>query len=74
MIDYREDRYRLTIPLAEAVPFALGISDLSYAEPSDELRQLVGLLALDLLEYSEQWRKAAALRDCMHSKWPHLLD
>ena len=74
MIDYREDRYRLTLPLAEAVQFALGISDLTYAEPSDELRQLVGLLALDLLEYSEQWREAAALRNCMHSKWPQLLE
>ena len=74
MIDFTEDRYRLTIPLSDAIRFALGISDLSYAEPSDELRQLVGLLALDLLEYSEQWRTAGALRICMQRKWPRLFE
>jgi hypothetical protein len=74
MIDFTEDRYRLTIPLSDAIRFALGISDLNYAEPSDELRQLVGLLALDLLEYSEQWRTAGALRKCMQAKWPSLFE
>ena len=72
MIDFKEDRYRLTIPLPDAIGFVLGLSDLSYPEPSDELRQLVGLLAIDLLEYSEQWRTATALRNCMESKWPDL--
>jgi hypothetical protein len=72
MIDFTEDRYRLTIPLADAIRFVLGVSDLSYEEPSDELRQLVGLLALDRLEYSEQWRIAGMLRYCMQAKWPDL--
>jgi hypothetical protein len=72
MIDFKEDRYRLTIPLPDAIRFVLGISDLSYSEPSDELRQLVGLLALDLLEYSEQWRTAGILRNSMQAKWPDL--
>ena len=74
MIDFTEDRYRLTIPLSDAIRFALGISDLSYADPSEELRQLVGLLALDLLEYSEQWRAAGVLRNCMQEIWPHLFE
>ncbi|HVF70488.1 MAG TPA: hypothetical protein VM940_02670 [Chthoniobacterales bacterium] len=74
MIDFKEDRYRLTIPLGDAVYFALGLSDLSYPEPSDELRQLVGLLALDLLEYTEQWRTAGILRNCMQAKWPGLFE
>jgi hypothetical protein len=72
MIDFKEDRYRLTIPLPDAIGFALGVSDLSYAEPTDELRQLVGLLAIDLLEYSEQWRTAGRLRNAMQEKWPDL--
>jgi hypothetical protein len=74
MIDFKEDRYRLTIPLPDAIQFALGVSDLSYAEPTEELRQLVGLLALDLLEYSEQWRAAGGLRKCMQAKWPDLFE
>jgi hypothetical protein len=74
MIDIQEDRYRLTIPLPDAIRFVLGLSDLSYAEPTDELRQLVGLLAIDLLEYSEQWRLAGLLRNCMEAKWPDLFE
>jgi hypothetical protein len=74
MIDFKEDRYRLTIPLSDAIRFALGNSNLSYAEPSDELRQLVGLLAIDLLEYSEQSRIAGMLRNSMQAKWPHLFE
>jgi hypothetical protein len=72
MLDFNQDRYRLTIPVPDAIQFVLGLSDLGYAEPSIELRQLVGLLALDLLEYSEQWRTAGALRKCMQASWPDL--
>jgi hypothetical protein len=74
MIDFKEDRYRLTIPLSDAIRFVLGVSDLNYADPSDELRQLVGLLAIDLLEYSEQWRTAGVLRNCMQAQWPSLFE
>ena len=74
MIDFKEDRYRLTIPLPDAIRFVLGLSDLSYAEPTDELRQLVGLLAIDLLEYSEQWRTAGVLRNRMQARWPDLFE
>ena len=39
-----EERYRLTIPVEEALEFALGSSDLDYAAPSDELRRVMGAL------------------------------
>lgn len=65
-----EDRYRLTIPPEEALEFALGSSDLDYVAPSDELRRVMGALAVDSLEYSEQWRAAAAARSRLQEKWP----
>ncbi len=74
MIESSDERVRLTIPLAEAVRFAIGASDLHYREPNDELRQLVGLLALDMLEYSEQWRMAGLLRASMEATWPDLFE
>ena len=45
----------LAVPIEEAVLFALGLTDLDLDEPSDHARQLIGLIALDHLEYSEQW-------------------
>ena len=74
MIESRDERFRLTIPLADAVRFAIGASDLHYEDPSEELRQLVGLLALDMLEYSEQWRMAGLLRGSMQASWPDLFE
>ncbi len=74
MITFEEDRFRLNIPVSEAILFTIGESDLSYTEPSDELRQLVGLLALDMLEYSEEWRTAALLRAAMRATWPDLFE
>ena len=74
MIESSDDRYRLTIPMSDAIRFAIGLSDLNYAQPADELRQLVGLLAVDMLEYSEQWRAAGLLRECMRDKWPDLFE
>jgi hypothetical protein len=64
------DRFRLAIPVDEALAFALGSSDLNYAEPSDELRRVMGALALDSLEYSEQWRAASIARTRLSEKWP----
>jgi hypothetical protein len=73
MIESDGERFRLTIPIGDAIQFAVGNSNLIYADPSDELRQLVGLLALDALEYTEQWRAAGLLRAIVDDKWPHLL-
>jgi hypothetical protein len=73
MIEPDGERFRLTIPIGDAIQFAVGGSNLTYVNPSDELRQLVGLLALDSLEYTEQWRAAGVLRAIVDAKWPHLL-
>ena len=73
MIEANNERFRLTIPLSEAIPFAMGASDLSYPNATDELRQLVGLLVIDTLEYSEEWRSAAIVRTCLQDRWPGFL-
>jgi hypothetical protein len=67
-----EERFRLTVPIAEAVSFAMGLGDLDGNEPSDHARQLIGLLAIDQLEYSEEWRAAAIVRSGLREKWPEL--
>ena len=48
----------------------MGWSDLGYAEPNDASRRVMGALALDTLEYSEQWREAAVARACLMKRWP----
>jgi hypothetical protein len=69
MIDSAVDRFVLAISLPDAVRFAMGWTDLAYDEPDEGLRQVIGLLALDELEYSEEWRSAALLRACLREKW-----
>ena len=66
------DRYSLAIPIQDAVAFAMGWSDLDYAEPQDALRQIIGTLAVDALQYNEEWRMAAMLRACLAEKWTDL--
>jgi hypothetical protein len=66
----KEERFRLTIPLADAFAFAMGWSDLGYGRANDEARRIVGLLVVDALEYSEQWRESARVRECLIKKWP----
>ena len=63
-------RFRLTIPVRDAFAFAMGWSDLGYESPSDTMRQVVGLLVVDCLEYSEQWRVSAQARACLEERWP----
>jgi hypothetical protein len=62
----------LDMPIEDAVLFALGLTDLDVDEPSDRARQLVGLIALEHLEYSEQWRVSGTLRTALKEKWPEL--
>ena len=66
----KEERFRLTIPLADAFAFAMGWSDLGYARANDAMRRIMGLLVVDSLEYSEQWRESAKVRACLMRKWP----
>ena len=70
VMQYQETRFRLTIPIEEAFAFAMGESDLRYAEVSDEMRQVIGLLVIDKLEYAEQWRVSAEVRACLAARWP----
>ena len=62
----------LAVPIEEAVLFALGLTDLDLDEPSDHARQLIGLIAVDHLEYSEQWRLSGIIRTVLKEKWPEL--
>ena len=65
MVTVDGDFVRLTAPVHEAVAFALGWSDCGFDAPSPAMRRIVGELAIDSLEYAEEWRLAAMLRDCM---------
>ena len=71
-IEFHNEGLRLTIPLSEAVSFAMGWSDLEYRDPADHLRHVVGILAIDALQRSEQWRLAAMLQRCLANRWPAL--
>jgi len=62
----------LALPIEEAVRFALALTDLDLDEPSDHARQLIGLIAVDHLEYSEQWRLSGIIRTALKEKWPEL--
>jgi len=66
----QEIRFRLTIPMEEAFAFAMGESDLNYTHVTDEMRQVIGLLVIDTLEYGEQWRVAADARASLAARWP----
>ena len=66
------DQLSLDVPIEEAVLFALGLTDLDLNEPTDHVRQLIGLIAIDQLEYFEQWRDSAIVRKALKEKWPEL--
>jgi hypothetical protein len=66
----QEARFRLSIPIEDAFAFAMGESDLNYSHVTDEMRQVIGFLVIDTLEYGEQWRVAAEARACLAARWP----
>ena len=65
-------RFRLAIPLEEAFAFSMGWSDLNYSSANDRIRQLMGFLVLDSLEYSEQWRASAEVKRSLAERWPEM--
>ncbi|MEP6955669.1 MAG: hypothetical protein ABI883_02500 [Chthoniobacterales bacterium] len=69
MIKQDGDTYTLAVPLLEAVTFSLGWDDHGYIDPPVFLRQLVGALAVDSLEYQEQWKIAGVLKEALEDKW-----
>ena len=70
VLEIEGERFRLGIPVGEALAFAMGWSNLGYTQPRDGLRRVMGALAVDALEYSEQWSAAALARHCLQQKWP----
>ncbi|HZE56706.1 MAG TPA: hypothetical protein VE031_02520 [Chthoniobacterales bacterium] len=63
-------RYRLTIPIEDAFRFAIDESDLGYRKASTMMRQVVGVLVIDALQYAEHWRIAADARALLADRWP----
>jgi hypothetical protein len=69
MQDY-EERFRLTIPIEDAFAFSMGEFQLGPSRTSDAMRQLVGVLVIDALQYDEHWRVAAEARAFLAERWP----
>ena len=63
-------RFRLAIPIEDAFAFAMGEFDLGYTDANDAMRQLVGALVIDSLEYTEHWRIATEVRGLLANRWP----
>jgi hypothetical protein len=63
-------RFRLSIPIEDALSFAMGESDLRSKEVTSMMRQVVGVLLIDALQYGEQWRIAAETRSLLAERWP----
>lgn len=68
--DEQEMEFRLTIPIEDAFAFSMGEFELSESETSDAMRQLVGVLIIDALQYSEHWRLAAQAQAFLAERWP----
>jgi hypothetical protein len=66
----QDTKYRLTIPIEDAFRFAMDESDLSYSEATAMMRQIVGVLVIDALQYAEHWRIAAEARARLAGRWP----
>ncbi|MFN2541130.1 MAG: hypothetical protein ABR514_03035, partial [Chthoniobacterales bacterium] len=66
----QDTRYRLTIPIEDAFRFAMDESDLKYEETTTLMRQLVGVLVIDALQYAQHWRMAAEARALLAERWP----
>jgi hypothetical protein len=65
-----DEKFRLTIPIEDAFGFSMGEFDLGQGQPSDGMRQLVGILVVDALQYGEHWRVAALARLLLAERWP----
>lgn len=65
-----DDEYRITIPIEDAFAFSMGEYELGSNETADTMRQLVGILIVDALQYGEHWRIAAETRAALAERWP----
>ena len=66
----QEVEFRITIPIEDAFAFSMGEFELGANETSDAMRQLVGVLVVDTLQYAEHWRIAAEARASLAERWP----
>jgi len=62
--------FRLTISIDDAFAFSMGEFHLGSSEVSDTMRQLVGILIVDALQYGEHWRVAAEAQASLAERWP----
>ena len=59
-----------SITLGDALDFAMGLTELGYREPCDDIRRIMGAIVLDTLQYGEYWRLAELTRLSLADKWP----
>jgi hypothetical protein len=69
-MNYNDIQYRLTLPVEDAFAFAMGEFELGHNPTCDAMRQLVGVLVIDTLQYGEHWRLAAQARAFLTLRWP----
>ena len=62
--------FRITIPIEDAFAFSMGEFHLGANDSSDAMRQLVGVVVVDTLQYGEHWRIAAEARASLAERWP----
>jgi len=70
VMEQDEFRLRLRIPIAQAFSIAMGWSERRSATMTDPMRQILGAMVVDDLEFAEQWRASAAARACLAQRWP----
>lgn len=68
--DEQAVEFRVTIPIEDAFAFSMGEFQLGSSETPDTMRQLVGILVVDTLQYGEHWRVAADARAALAERWP----
>ena len=56
--------------VTDVLEFAMGLTELGYKEPCDDLRRIMGAFVLDALQYNEHWRLAQSARTSLAEKWP----
>jgi hypothetical protein len=69
-MQHEDLRFQLKIPLAQAFSIAMGWSEVRSCGLTDSMRQILGVMVVDDLEFSEQWRASAAAKACLAQKWP----
>lgn len=67
---HHDEEFQLTIPIEDAFAFSMGECESGSTETPDAMRQLVGVMVIDALQYGEHWRIAAQARAFLAERWP----